>query len=55
MAKITVCPHKPGMVNHAKRTTAKITITPYKAGTVNHATMNKMANIIDTVFVGHVH
>ena len=32
----------------------KSTVAPYKAGMVNHATKNKMAKIIDTIFVGHV-
>ena len=34
---------------------AKITVAPYKAGMVNHVTMNKMAKITDTVFIGYVH
>ena len=38
-----------------QRMTAKITVTPYKAGKVNHVMMNKMAKIIDIVFIGHVH
>ena len=38
-----------------RRMMAKITVVPYKAGTVKHATINKIAKITDTVFVGHVH
>ena len=52
MAKIMVGPYEAGRLNCAtSNETAKNTVTPHQADTV---TMNKLAKITDTIFVGYM-
>ena len=49
-------PYQAGMVNDTiNNERATITVATYLDGMVSHATMNKMAKIIDTMFVQHMH